>query len=822
MALSAEEKKRLLAIAQRAGGSYAAQNSRPEEPKGNGRNGWLDFGLTTAGGAGGVAGGTAAGAAIGSIIPGVGTVIGGGIGALLGGALGGAGGQVASNAIQKRALDEGVAREALFGSLGGAGKAFKAGKLAYTAGKAADAGGDLVKIAKAADAAAGVSKAAKAGNILAKGGARSADALQSSIEKAINAGDFTKAQKLVNGIDDVALKQGMQSALDASTGAKTMKAVVDPITKKITMQPVAGAAKQATKKGVIAGARDSASKVPARMFAKSFSVPTKLAGRLKPVDTADEILKHGFGASSLDDLGRISGSVTGQNGILTKTTRKAISRIPKEVKTDNVLTSVRNMLDDIPDLTDKESMKILNTVIKSGKPGKLPGTMNALDAFDNVKHLEDIAYQYINSSTYLTKNLKHEQIGKALLAGADELKFQLDDAVKGFGILDDLKTPELMKQLSDISPRLAKQVTDAGTIADLRKIQAPFVRLGQMVNLTNDAAQSVGGSFAGGLGGRAAGGAAGFALGGPLGALGGVFASPMLEGVEQATRAPIATGGASILSKLLGRADDAAGVVSKVAANPSIGQAFMKNLPVQAALQGVDAVTQPPQPAGASELDNSILSNINMGSFDSSGNPTASMAGGEGGAVMAGKFTPELFQQYLLRDLAETGGKNFGLLEQLYGYFNPTGGAEDLSSTQQQSLTKLGTADTILSQIEQQLSTVGLGGGPLGKAQGTFKSVMGRLGLNDNAAAYEDFRKGIATQLAKALGESGNLSDQDIKRAIQMIPGLNDTAGQAQLKLQQLRQVIEDSRQNVYSLGGGASSAGGLDMGILTALMGAQ
>lgn len=742
MALSAEEKKRLLAIAQRAGGEYAAQNARPEAPKGNGRNGWLDFGLTTAGGAGGVAGGAATGAAIGSIIPGIGTVIGGGVGALLGGALGGAGGQVASNAIQKRALNEGVGREALFGALGGAGKALKAGKLAYTAGKAADAGGDIVKIAKAADAAK------DAGKVI-------------------------------------------------STGAKVAE------------------------KGVLSGIKSKVQETPARMFAKAFSVPTKLAGRLKPVETADEIIKHGFGASSLDDLSRISGSVTGQNGVLTKTVRRAIGAIPKEVKTDNVLTSVRNMLDDIPDLTDKESMKILNTVIKSGKPGKLPGTMNALDAFDNVKHLEDIAYQYINSSTYLTKNLKHEQIGKALLAGADELKLQLDDAVQGFGILDNLKTPELMKQIADISPRLAEQVTSAKSIADLRKIQAPFVRLGQMINLTNDAAQSIGGSFAGGLGGRAAGGAAGFALGGPLGALGGVFASPMLEGVEQATRAPIATGGASILSKLLGRADDAAGVVSKVASDPSIGQAFVKNLPVQAALQGVDAATQPPQPAGANGIDDSILSSINMGSFDSSGNPTSSMAGAEGGAVVPGAFTEDLFKQYLLRDLAETGGKNFSLLENLYGYFNPQGASGDLSSTQQQSLTKLGTADTILSQIEQQLATVGLGGGPLGKAQGTFKSVMGKLGLNDNAAAYEDFRKGIATQLAKALGESGNLSDQDIKRAIQMIPGLNDTAGQAQLKLQQIRQVIEDSRQNVYSLGGSAP-AGGLDMGILTALMGAQ
>lgn len=742
MAITAEEKKRLLAIAQRAGGEYAAQNN-PQQPEGKGRNGWLDFGLTTAGGAGGVAGGAATGAAVGSIIPGIGTVIGGGIGALLGGALGGGAGQVASNAIQKRALDEGVGREAIFGSLGGAGKAFKALKLAKTAGKAADAGGDVVKITRAAD------KAKEAGQVIS-------------------------------------------------------------------------ATKNAGKMGVISGIKTKMQQTPARMFAKAFSVPTKLAGRLKPVDTADEILKHGFGAKSLDDLRGITASVTGPTGILTKTVRDAVGKIPKEVKTENVITSVKNMLDDIPDLTDVEYKKIMNTVLNSQTPGKLPGTMNPLDAFDNIKKLEDSAYQYINSSTYLTKNLKNEKIGRALLGGADELKTQLDDAVKGFGIVDTLKTPELMKQLQEISPRLAQQVVDATDVAELRKIQAPFVRLSQMINLTDEAAQSVGGGFASGMGGRATGGIIGGATLGPLGALGGVFASPLLEGVEQSTRAPIATGGAAILRKLVGTADEAGSKIKNIAPDPSVASSFIKNLPAQAGLQGADAILTPQKPEVMEQqpqLEDSVLA----GMFDSSGNPTA---GAEAGAPTAGMFTEDMFKEYLLKDLGETGGKNFELLEQLYGYFNPTGeGSGELSRTQQQGLTKLGTADTILGQIESQLSTVGLGDGPAGKVQGTFKSVLGKLGLNDNAAAYNDFRNGIATQLAKALGESGSLSDQDIKRAITLIPGLNDTAGQAKLKLQQLRQVIDSSRQNIYSLGGTEEEedlTGGMDMGILTQLMGAQ
>jgi hypothetical protein len=906
MAMTPEEKKRLLAIAQRAGGEYAAQN-KPQEPQGGGRNGWLDFGLTTAGGAGGVAGGAAAGAAVGSIVPGIGTVIGGGIGALLGGALGGGAGQVASNAIQKRALDEGVAREAFFGSLGGAGKAFKALKLAKTAGKAADAGGDIVKIAKAADKAKDAGQVIKGArkvvtpvtvkktplkvlpdsvklepkdalyhgttkenaesivkngfntSLNKKGYAESPYAMFASVDDGTKLGDHA-AGSYGDTVLEVRPKQTVQlldsnskkwldtmgtarGADDSAEWAKKLSAegydgIKEPSGEIVIFKPekfnigapgtlnkaVESTAPAVGKMGIIENVKSSMQKTPARMFAKAFTVPTKLAPRLKPVDTADEILKHGFGAKSLDDLRSISAGVTGQNGILTKTVRDAIGKIPKEVRTDEVITSVKNLLDEIPDLTDVEYKKIMNTVINAQTPGKLPGTMNPLDAFDNIKKLEDSAYQYINSSTYLTKNLKNEKIGRALLGGADELKMQLDSAVKGFGIVDTLKTPELMKQLQEISPRLAQQVVDAKDVADLRKIQAPFVRLGQMINLTDEAAQSVGGGFASGLGGRATGGIIGGATLGPLGALGGVFASPLLEGVEQSTRAPIATGGAALLQKLVGRADDAAGKIKMIAPDPSVMSSFTKNLPVQAGIQGADAILTPQQPEmmPQPELQDSVLA----GMFDSSGNPVSDMAtaGGEQSlAPTAGMFTEDLFKEYLLRDLAETGGKNFDLLEQLYGYFNPVDENSDLSRTQQQSLTKLGTADTLLGQIESQLSTVGLGEGPVGKAQGTFKSMLGRIGLNDNAAAYDDFRKGIATQLAKALGEAGSLSDQDIKRAIGLIPALNDTAGQAQLKLQQLRQVINSSRQNVYSLGGSQEDlTGDVDMGILTQLMGAQ
>jgi hypothetical protein len=69
-------------------------------------------------------------------------------------------------------------------------------------------------------------------SILASGGLRTENAAQRAMENAINAGNITKAQQIVNSIQDPNLKTGLQSTIDALQGKKS-KFHVDPVTKKI-------------------------------------------------------------------------------------------------------------------------------------------------------------------------------------------------------------------------------------------------------------------------------------------------------------------------------------------------------------------------------------------------------------------------------------------------------------------------------------------------------------------------------------------------------------------------------------------------------------
>jgi hypothetical protein len=68
--------------------------------------------------------------------------------------------------------------------------------------------------------------------VLSSGGLRTENAAQKAMEDALNAGNVTKAQQIVDSIQDPGLKTGLQSTIDNLQGQKG-KFKVDPVTKKI-------------------------------------------------------------------------------------------------------------------------------------------------------------------------------------------------------------------------------------------------------------------------------------------------------------------------------------------------------------------------------------------------------------------------------------------------------------------------------------------------------------------------------------------------------------------------------------------------------------
>lgn len=82
-----------------------------------------------------------------------------------------------------------------------------------------------------------------------------------------------------------------------------------------------------------------------------------------------------------------------------------------------------------------------------------------------------------------------------------------------------------------------------------------------------------------------------------------------------------------------------------------------------------------------------------------------------------------------------------------------------------------------------------------------------------NLVAFDSFSRGTLAPLIRAVGEKGNLANQDIERAIQLIPstggmgGLPDTNEVAHLKMKQLNQWFERATSLADQKTGGGSGA---------------
>lgn len=322
---------------------------------------------------------------------------------------------------------------------------------------------------------------------------------------AVGKGVFNEYKDLVTNPVDTAYNKPVSTVLDVLPFLQVAKAGLvgkaGKASRAITSIDEAANASRTLSKGAKA-ARYTAPSLSEKTYLSNFVIPTKRAKDLRPLETARSMMKYG-NSGSLEEIGNRAATITGNDGFVTKLQRKAIGDVGEEINISNALSSVKSSLGNIVDLTPNEERRLLASLNKSLPKGTSPDTANALDVFDKVKELEDIGHQYLNSSTYLTGNVKNEKIGQLYLDVAEELKNSIEGGIKSSKTVKGLITPEVLKQAKAISPKLAEDLAKAETLSDLREIQAPFVRIQKMIDLTNDSRLSSAQNLAGELKGVA-------------------------------------------------------------------------------------------------------------------------------------------------------------------------------------------------------------------------------------------------------------------------------------------------------------------------------
>ena len=126
--------------------------------------------------------------------------------------------------------------------------------------------------------------------------------------------------------------------------------------------------------------------------------------------------------------------------------------------------------------------------------------------------------------------------------------------------------------------------------------------------------------------------------------------------------------------------------------------------------------------------------------------------------------------------------------------------ANSLNATQQNNIAKLKAAGSAIDRLESLFNQAGGGQGRIG---GGLAEALAGAGLNNNVSAYNTAARGLINQIAAAVGKTDSLNTEgEVQRALDLVPKITDTAEEAQIKLQSLREMLQANQQTYNELYG--------------------
>lgn len=487
--------------------------------------------------------------------------------------------------------------------------------------------------------------------------------------------------------------------------------------------------------------------------------------------------KYGFTDGQYEDLANI---MTGNEGILSNFNNNALKNaqvsalVPDEARTKalkaiensialephqkKTLTNIINTANDVP------QGKIAERLAERGENRAAAiGEADIYDLHKAVQELEGKAYDMTGKGADAARKIVRDYAG--------DLKKSINAASK-----DVYNNPDNIQELSEalvganLSPRLTqdivKQLRDGVDYTTLRSMQSPFVTLGQIAKQQKMA------PLAGGVGGQS-------------------FNNPLAQVAEEVVGKPLAAATGKAL-QTGGRALQLASKNSDKLANGA------KN----AALAGAGLLALGQMNSGQQSTD------------QLSGN--SGQLGGAQGAQAQQKELQQAQQLQAIQQLMQPstfGGKNRDQIEQAYmaaaADNNPKAtqfyasmleqldkkdamNQKQIALLQKASSSKTSKDDQKkadaakkAASIETMYKQAGGAQGPIGVLNNLLNSAT--LGMfNPGASAYEANQQALAVALARAAGDSGALSNQDIQGYKSMLPLTTDSPQAAKLKLQNI------------------------------------
>ena len=490
--------------------------------------------------------------------------------------------------------------------------------------------------------------------------------------------------------------------------------------------------------------------------------------------------KYGFTDGQYEDLANI---MTGNEGILSNFNNNALKNaqvsalVPDEARTKalkaiensialephqkKTLTNIINTANDVP------QGKIADRLAERGENRAAAiGEADIYDLHKAVQELEGKAYDMTGKGADAARKIVRDYAG--------DLKKSINAASK-----DVYNNPDNIQELSEalvganLSPRLTqdivKQLRDGVDYTTLRSMQSPFVTLGQIAKQQKMA------PLAGGVGGQS-------------------FNNPLAQVAEEVVGKPLAaatgkalqTGGRALQlasknsDKLANGAKNAAlagaGLLALGQMNGGQQQGadqLSGNSGQLGGAQGAQAQQKELQQAQQLQAIQQLMQPSTFGGKNRDQIEQAYMAAAADNNPKAVQFYASMLEQLDKKDAMNQ--KQIALLQK---------GSGSNSKTSKEGQKKADAAKKAAS-IETMYKQAGGAQGPVGVLNNLLNNAT--LGMfNPGASAYEANQQALAVALARAAGDSGALSNQDIQGYKSMLPLTTDSPQAAKLKLQNI------------------------------------
>lgn len=497
--------------------------------------------------------------------------------------------------------------------------------------------------------------------------------------------------------------------------------------------------------------------------------------------------KYGIQPNQYEDY---AGIATGKDGLFSTFQNNALKDsqisvlMPKDASTKALKAidesialepAQKKTLKKIIESADQQPQgKILDRLAERGENRAAAiGEADIYDMHKAIQELEGKAYDMTGKGADAARKIIRDYTGELKKTINDASADVYKDADK---IADFLKAAEGANLPPKMLQDVAKKLRDGVTYSDVRSMQAPFVIMGQLAKQKKMA------PLAGGVMGN------------------GNFGNPIQQVAQEVIGKPLASTTGKLLQRS-GRALQLASDNPEALVGGVIGKA--KNTAKNAAL------------AGAGLLALGQLNGQNAEATPQlSGN--SGQIGGAQGAQSQQKELQQAQQLQAMQQLMQPSkfaGKDRDQIEQAYmaaaADNNPKAvqfyasmleqldkkdamNQKQLAALQKASSSKMSKDDQKkadaakkAASIETMYKQAGGAQGPMGVLNNLLNSAT--LGMfNPGASAYEANQQALAVALARAAGDSGALSNQDIQGYKSMLPLTTDSPQAAKLKLQNI------------------------------------